>query len=312
MPSVTTHYLFGEKALETLPEGLIATQEERRAFLIGNYGPDPMTIRHTTTLKRGTITRYLSFDIHHSHMTRNFMCLREGVEHLSLENQAVGRAFVLGWLGHWLLDSMGHPFVFAQQNEICAVDEELAKTPTVIHSLIESDIDSWLLWIMHRKTCLDFTIDKTLVCTENTTRIMSSLIAYMVQNVFGTTISPMEYAGALNDFSRAFTLIDPVGSPMSKFLSRCEKNLLRRKNSRVIAQGHVIWTSDECPAANLDHKPWRNELSGISGTDSFLDIFNAALERYPKVVELLVRGDEDGLHTEIAGRNYSGIVVEDV
>lgn len=312
MPSVTTHYLFAEKALETLPEGLIVTREERRAFIIGNHGPDPMHVRHMTTLKRGTITRYLSFDIHHSHMTRNMMCMREGVEHLSLEDQAVGRAFVLGWLGHWLLDSMAHPFVFAHQNEICAVDESLAKSPKTVHSVIESDIDSWLLWLFHQQTCLDFTIDKTVVCSENTTKIMSSLVAYMVQNVFGTTIPPQEFAGALRDFARIFTIIDPVGSPISKFLSWGEKVFVRHENSCVTAQGHIVWTSNDCAAANLDHKPWSNAASGISGTDSFMDIFEAALERYPYVAELLVRGDEDALRAEIAGRNYSGVVVDDV
>ena len=312
MPSVYTHHLFGKKALETLPEGIIVTKEERKAFLIGNCGPDPLGIRHTSTLKKVLIAHHLCYDMHHSHMTRTLMCMREGVEHFDFDNQGIGRAFVLGFLGHWLLDSMVHPFVFAQQNEICAVDEYLAQNPKAIHSAIESDIDSWLLWTMCHQTCLDYPFDKTLLCSWQTSKDMSALVSYAVQNVFGTAISEMEYASALKDFARIFHSIDPVGSSRSKFLTFVEKHVVRHKNSYVLAQGHTIWTSDDCAAANLDHKSWSNAASGISGTDSFLDIFEAALERYPYVAELLVRGDEDALRAEIAGRNYSGIVVEDM
>ena len=310
MPSVFSHYLFAEKAIDTLPEGLITTDEERQAFFIGTHGPDPLCICHTTTLKRGFTVRHLSRDIHHAHMTRNLMCMREGVGHLDPEVQGIGRAYVLGFLAHWLLDSMVHPFVFAQQNEICALDESLKKSPGEVHATIESDIDSWFLWITHRVTVEDFTIDDITKHTDRVERVMSELVAYSAQNVFGTTVPPAEIAGSLKDFIRVFRAIDPVGTPRSKVLSRIE--LLFRPNSRVLGQGHAIWTSDECPAANLEHRLWSNAASGITSTDSFLDLFYAALERYPKLAEMLVRGDEDELRAEIAGRNYVGLLVEDV
>ena len=309
MPSNVTHFLFGEKALETLPKGLITTREERNAFLLGNQGPDPLFICHTTTYKRGVTIRHLGRDMHRAHMTRTLMCLREGVDHLNPDIQGIGRAYTLGFLGHWLLDSMCHPFVLAEQAAIAAVDESLAKTPATLHSAIESDIDCWLLWKLHHATILDFPSEKMPPRIARVERVMSVLIAYVAQNVFGTTLPASDYAGALNDYYRVFNLIDPVGSPTSKFLSRCE--LLFRDNSRVLAQGHPVWTSDECPAANLEHRPWEHAASGISGTESFMDLFEAALERYPKVAELLIRGDEDALRAEIDGRDYAGRQVVD-
>ena len=310
MPHVMTHHMFGDEALRSLPERLITTPEERRAFLLGNLGPDPMCVRHTTTLKRGATTRHLSYDMHHAHMTKNLICMHEGVNHLSPDDQPIGRAYVLGFLGHWILDSMAHPFVFAQQNEISAADEQLAKSPTVVHAVIESNIDSWLLWILHGKTIVDYPVANTSIRNERIDRVTGALIAYTAQNVFGTTISATEFPNSMRDFDRIFRNIDPVGSLSSKLLSKAE--LLFFPNSRVLGYGHAIWDSPYCAEANLDHRFWSNELSGVSGTDSFLDIFYAALERYPKVAELLVRGDEEALREEIAGRNYVGAIVADV
>ena len=309
MPCVITHYLFAEQALKALPAGLITTPEERRAFILGNFGPDPFGVHFGTTLKRFSTCRFLARDMHHSHMTRNFMCLREGVGHLSPDDQGIGRAFVLGFLGHWLLDSTCHPFVFSQQNAICAADEDLATRPGVVHAVIESTLDSWLLWTMCHATVTEFPVSRMLARTPRIDRVMGALVAYTVQNVFGTTISATEYARAFWDFDHIFRIVDPVGCPASKVLSRVE--MLFKKTSLVLGWGHPIWTSDECSAANLDHKFWDNPLSGKSGNQSFPEIIDEALERWPVVAELLVRGDEEGLRKEIGGRSYEGVVVED-
>lgn len=310
MPCIYTHYLFAERAIDALPEGIVATPEERRAFLLGANGPDPMLIRHATTLKRSSTARFLARDMHHSHMTRNLMCMREGVEHLGPDDQGIGRCFVLGFLTHWLTDSTCHPFIFAQQNEICAADETLAKNPSAVHAALESDLGAWQLWTTRRVTVVQFPVSRMTARTIQIDRVMGALVAYAAQDVFGTTIPSLEYAYAYRDFDRAYRLIDPVGSPSSTILSRIER--LGRANSQVLGQGHPIWTSDGCAAANLDHRRWENEASGISSTQSFPELLDAALDRWPGLAEAFIRGDEDALRAEIAGRNYSGIVVEDV
>lgn len=310
MPSGYTHHFFGEDALKDLPEGIITTYEEQQAFFVGCYGPDPLATRHTTTYKRGVTVRHLSYDMHHSHMTRNFMCMREGVDHLDPDSQGIGRAYVLGFLTHWLLDSTTHPFIFAQQNAICAIDKSLAKSPSEVHSVIENDIDSWLLWTRQHQTVLDFPHTELSHRTERSTRIMGALIAYAAQNVYGVTIPATEFGYAMKDTRNIFRVIDPVGTTASKVLSRIE--LLFRENSAVLSHAHAIWTSDDCPAANLDHKPWSNAASGISGSESFLDLYEAALDRWPRIAECFIRGDEDALRAEIAGRNYGGLLVADV
>ena len=48
MPALITHRLFGEESINRLPEGLVASGEERAAFLLANQGPDPFFFRFRT------------------------------------------------------------------------------------------------------------------------------------------------------------------------------------------------------------------------------------------------------------------------
>ena len=41
MPALITHHLFGEESIDRLPQGVITSDEERIAFILGNQGPDP-------------------------------------------------------------------------------------------------------------------------------------------------------------------------------------------------------------------------------------------------------------------------------
>ena len=39
MPALITHHLFGEESIDRLPQGVITSDEERIAFILGNQGP---------------------------------------------------------------------------------------------------------------------------------------------------------------------------------------------------------------------------------------------------------------------------------
>lgn len=39
MPALITHHLFGEESIDRLPQGVITSDEERIAFILGNQAP---------------------------------------------------------------------------------------------------------------------------------------------------------------------------------------------------------------------------------------------------------------------------------
>ena len=96
MPALITHHLFGEESIDRLPQGVITSDEERIAFILGNQGPDPFFF-HILTPRVSDCT-LLAQVMHRSRMSRQFACLRDGVSHLLPRDASLGRAFALGLL----------------------------------------------------------------------------------------------------------------------------------------------------------------------------------------------------------------------
>ena len=143
MPALITHHLFGEESIDRLPQGVITSDEERIAFILGNQGPDPFFF-HILTPRVSDCT-LLAQAMHRSRMSRQFSCLRDGVSHLLPRDANLGRAFALGLLSHYVLDRNAHPFVYEQQFGIVESDPELEDSGSQVHAVLESDLDVLML-----------------------------------------------------------------------------------------------------------------------------------------------------------------------
>ena len=130
MPALITHHLFGEESIDRLPAGIVTSDEERCAFLLGNQGPDPFFFRVRTPYMRDCMQ--LARVMHRSRMSKQFACLRDGVSHLQKHDAQLGRAFTLGLLSHYVLDRNAHPFVYEQQFGVLDADPDLAKPENAV------------------------------------------------------------------------------------------------------------------------------------------------------------------------------------
>ena len=111
MPAIITHHIFGEDVLRTLPAGMVEGEEEVLAFLLGNQGPDPLFARFSTVPSVAVRCRRLGHAMHNGRVVEAAFAMRDGVSHLPVADERVGRAFALGALGHYALDRTAHPFV---------------------------------------------------------------------------------------------------------------------------------------------------------------------------------------------------------
>lgn len=304
MPALITHHLFGENAVTSLPEGIISGQEELLAFLLGNQGPDPFFSRWRTFPTRAARCHTLAHEMHQRRATASFVALRDGVGHLVEEDKTIGRAFVLGLVAHYVLDSAAHPFVFAQQFSLCSAGVGLEDAPTEVHAVIESDIDSWLLWQERHVTVREAPAATDLVHTDRIAEVGGALFSQIAIQVYGIPIETCEYGHAVNDYRLLYKKIDPAGRLSMRVLSGAEH--LARPHSQLAAMAHYPTTSDECASANLDHKPWTDPATGAERTESFADIFWDTLAVWPLIAESVVRGDKSKFVELTHGVNYDG------
>lgn len=304
MPAIITHHLFGEDASALLPEGTLVGAEDLLAFLLGNQGPDPLWARTRTTPWHALACHTLASHMHEGRMTDAFFSLRDGVSALSEDDKSVGRAFVLGLAGHYLLDSMTHPLLYAQEHELICVDPTLKASRSEIHALMEAEIDSWTLWQMRQKTVLDSPCEGSLACTHRIGRVAGTLLSHVATEVYGIKVPASEYAGAIRDYRLYYKLIDPPAQRTARIMARMER--IVRPHSHLQAQAHPIVSEDYCASANLEHRVWRNPVTGDTSNASFPDLFHDALIAWPVFSLRLMEGDRDRFDAMIGGINYNG------
>ena len=304
MPAIITHHIFGEDASALLPDGILCGPEDLLAFLLGNQGADPLWARVRTLPNRARMCHDLATRMHTGHMVEVLIALRNSVACLKDGERSIGRAFALGMAGHYLLDSMTHPLILAQQEELVRIDPSLEIARGEVHAVIESDLDSWVLWEMRRQTVLDAPSTSALMRTEQIDRVAGAMISQMAWEVFHLELGANEYGRAIRDYQLFYRAIDPPSSRLRNTLSSVE--LLMRAHSRLHAQAHVTTASDSCASANLEHRLWRNPATGEASTASFPDLFHDALFAWPEFSKCLVLGNEKRLQAMVADINYYG------
>ena len=161
---------------------------------------------------------------------------------------------MLGLLAHYLLDSEAHAFIQVQENAICNADADLADAHDQVHALIESELDTWMLWSARQQTIADTPAHADLTRTKRVSRVGGTIFSQVAWQNFGITLGPDRYEGCLRDYELVYRAIDPTGNPRGRMIAGAER--LGSRYSRLDALSHADKPTEDCPRANLDCHPW--------------------------------------------------------
>ena len=305
MPALITHHLFGEESIDRLPQGVITSDEERIAFILGNQGPDPFFFHMLTP--RISDCMLLAQVMHRSRMSRQFSCLRDGVSHLQPRDANLGRAFALGLLSHYVLDRNAHPFVYEQQFGIVESDSELEDSSSQVHAVIESDLDVLMLQLKRAgATVDDYPPAGEIVTTDRINRVAGVLMSYVAGRVYGIDIPAGEYGAAVANMQRLYRAIEPAGSVKTRAISLVEG--LVHDYSLLDGLAHRVTTELPERTGNLGYLTWKNPFTDEVSNESFPEVFDRALVDYEcTVARFIETGDMDAVTSHV---NYSGRVLE--
>ena len=304
MPALITHHLFGEESIDRLPQGVITSDEERIAFILGNQGPDPFFFHMLTP--RISDCMSLAQVMHRSRMSRQFSCLRDGVSHLQPRDANLGRAFALGLLSHYVLDRNAHPFVYEQQFGIVESDPELEASGSQVHAVLESDLDVLMLQLKRDgATVEDYPPAGEIVTTDRINRVAGVLMSYVAGRVYGIDVPAGEYAGAVSDMQMLYRTIEPAGSAKTRAIALLEG--LVHDYSLLDGLAHRVTTALPERTGNLGHLAWKNPFTDEVSTESFPEVFAHALLDYELTVARFIEtGDMEAVTNHV---NYSGRVL---
>lgn len=292
MPALITHDLFGRDVYDRLYTLIGGSRDEADAFLLGNQGPDPLF--YTVLSPRLREHNRLGNIMHNQKPSELIRAFKDSLGILNGAELPVGRAYALGFLCHYTLDSTMHPFVFFQEYRLCDAGEPgLSRADgSEVHGVIESELDELALFTKRGETVATFnTATEILKASDFVLSVISKMYAYVALTVYGHIIPKDMFATAVKDFRIAQRLFySPTGLKRA-LVARVEE--LMRPYSFYRSMSHRPVELTESAFDNREHKPWENPFTGEVRTAGFWDLFEEALAKAPKNIDAFDRDDFD-------------------
>lgn len=275
MPAIITHHLFGRSIAADMTELWNASTDEMDAFLLGNQGPDVLFFAAGNPAALGAWN--LGSDMHRADPIVLLTAFRDAALSMSGEYRGVGISYVLGLLGHYLLDSTLHPYIYALQGQICGAGiEGLDDTDGhEVHAEIESELDVLVLSRMLGRTIESFAPpDHILLANERTVLIISMLYKKVSETVFGQPISERAYAAGLDAYRALLRVLYSPKGMKRKILGMAER--VFRRHSFAQAMSHRNEIIEHSIFDNEEHRPWIDPDSGEVSESGFWDLYEEA------------------------------------
>ena len=304
MPALVTHYLMAQESLEQASISF-DTIEENKAFLLGAQGPDPYFFRILSVTPQ-TAHAYAK-STHYHKTAKQYRALFEALKLVRDEDEAVAKAYAMGFLAHFTLDSMAHPYVYANQFAIMDSSDELKGAPNQVHAIIESDIDSSLLKRLRGYEISQAYILSCLDLSDSSLTTIGRLHSFIAHKVYNIDLEYKEFEHAVKDMRTIYRFIEGDKSVGFKVLSGLEEKI--NKHSMLMSLSHRKAGELSDRHLNLDHETWTHPFINKKLNLSFEDIFEQAVYAYVTKLKTFLSGQN---FFELSGHlNYSGQLLDE-
>lgn len=293
MPGFTTHYLFGINTYKSLKNDFLKKIifDHHAAFSLGLQGPDiffyylPSYAIHENNIGSVAHTedtgKFLSYLI----QSKNLFPNKKEAE--------IAEAYILGFIGHYLLDRHCHPYVYYRSHF-------QGKTPEYYgcHMNLEVDIDTELLNFYKNKLPSEFRQESTIMMTRLEVRTIATILYYVYSMTYPDlkiTYTGMRLAIRSIQAGTKF-LYDPHGK--KKVLTRKLETLTIGYPllSPMMASDYLHFYHDPLNVLHQEwHNPWNSQLRS---TASFIDLMEAAQQEYQILLPRLHRLYTSRRHSE--------------
>lgn len=292
MPAIITHDTFGRETYDDLFSLIGGSKDEVDAFLLGNQGPDPLF--YSVVNLRLKSVHHLGGRMHHEHTNELLVALRRSVELQDACDQRVARAYALGFLCHYLLDSTMHPFVYWQEYEACDAGEPglCRDDGSEVHAVIESELDELVLFSKRGQTVATFDPSSEILRASNRVlSVVSRMYAYVAMTTYGLFIPQNAFGSSVKCFRGVQALFHSRDGVKRDMLARFET--MFRRYSFYAAMSHRPIELTESAFDNRDHRVWANPFTHEESSDSFWDRYAMARSRTEDALRAFARDDFD-------------------
>lgn len=292
MPALITHDTFGRDVYDRRHSFIGGTRDEADAFLLGNQGPDPLF--YSVLSPRLHAVHRLGNRMHNEKPSELLEAFKQSLFVLKEGERGIGRAYALGFLCHYLLDSTMHPFVFFQQYQACDAGEPgLDRSHgSEVHGVIESEFDELVLYTKRGETIATFDPSReVLKASDHVLAVVSKMYAYVALTLFGIFIPANAFGSSVKLFRRAQAFFYSPKGIKRDVVARIEEVV--RPHSFYRAMSHRCVALEESMFDNREHALWKDPFTGAVSNDGFWERYGKALARTDAALAAFDRDDFD-------------------
>lgn len=283
MPGFRTHFVFGQLCCKELKKSPNAKdlclyhlmKDYPGAFSLGLQGPDIFfysTASHILHKKNIGIRMHGEDTLS---MFHSLLSLRGTIVDPTL--QQLADAYILGYIGHYTLDTVCHPYIHYRTNKTSDKDENYIFG---CHVFLETDIDGAVLAHYYRKKFSWFRAGHTVALPSWQKRFLAVFLARAIEIAYpGSLVFATEIKGAMLSTRLLYDLMEDRHGWKKKLVRHIDQAIFHYAFlSPLIANDHLRTYHDPM---NLRHKTWHNpwDKDQVSNAD-FYELIDRARESY--------------------------------
>lgn len=293
MPGFTTHYLFGINTYKALKNDSLKKNisDCHAAYSLGLQGPDiffyflPSYLLHENNI--GSVA--------HIENTGRFLSYLLNSRTLFPDQREaqIAQAYIMGFLGHYLLDCSCHPYVYYRTHYHGRTTKYHSR-----HMNLETDIDTELLSLYKNKLPSGFRQKSTILLTRLELRTITTILYYVYSMTYpDLKISYTSMHLAIRSMQAGLRLLyDPHGK--KKVLARKIEALTvgHPVLSPMMASDYLHFYTDPL---NVLHRSWCNPWKKDARSESsFLELMEEAQKEYMNLLPQVYRLFHTRRHSE--------------
>ena len=283
MPGFVTHYLFGVDAYKKIKTDSIRMnlKKNHSAYSLGLQGPDifffylPSYLLHKQNI--GDLAHRKDTGAFFSYLLESRILFDGKPKYLKIAD-----AYITGFIGHYILDSIVHPYVYAftkyNPDKAPKNSEYFGQ-----HAYFETEIDNELLYLKKGLTPSNFRQDSVIRLSKMQKKVITKMLTYAYTNTYSNiTVYNSHIKSAIHWMVMGTRLMhDPSGQ--KKVVVRFVEKVLfdRPFISAMMASDHHKFVLN---CFNLNNKTWIHPWTKEKSNESFFDLYEKALSIYTKKI----------------------------
>jgi len=285
MPAAITHFLHAQRVLNLFQKQGTKLELNKDAFLWGAQGPDFLYCHRYFPWQRGASLKEYAEKLHLEKPSKTLALMRK---YLGLQPQAAATlSYVYGFLCHYSLDRLSHPFI--QYGAQALHEQNPEQDEDILHNQIESALDVIMLRYERSTLPTEFNLKQTVPKNGEVQSAIADLYAFLLCGLFGTADAGIPLLQATNDCRMVFGLLNDRTTMKKAIAEHVEKGRKRTISChfRGISEG------GEYDYANILHADWCWPAhSTVYRKESFFDLYEKSVKDSMNLIDGFLEADD--------------------